>query len=171
MLLHAVIHPAFGIRVVFRQARGRKKTARMAANGLLRAITRCGGVEWAVIVRHIAGTAWPRVQGRAILCAMQLARVVGRVVSTVKQETLAGVALQWLQPVDTRGVSNGKPIVAVDRIGVGPGEVIYYITSREAAMTLDNSFAAVDAGIVGKVDHVDVGGERLLGDTPASGGR
>lgn len=38
-------------------------------------------------------------------------------------------------------------------------------------MTLDNSFAAVDAGIVGKVDHVDVGGERLLGDTPASGGR
>ena len=102
---------------------------------------------------------------------MQLARVVGRVVSTVKQETLAGVTLQWLQPVDTRGVSNGKPLVAVDRIGVGPGEVIYYITSREAAMTLDNSFAAVDAGIVGKVDHVDVGGERLLGETPASGGR
>ena len=102
---------------------------------------------------------------------MQLARVVGRVVSTVKQETLAGVTLQWLQPVDTRGASNGQPLVAVDRIGVGPGEVIYYITSREAAMTLDNSFAAVDAGIVGKVDHVDVGGERLLSDTRASGGR
>ena len=102
---------------------------------------------------------------------MQLARVVGRVVSTVKQESLAGVTLQWLQPVDTRGVSNGNPLVAVDRIGAGPGEVIYYITSREAAMTLDNSFAAVDAGIVGKVDRIDLGGERLLSASSASGER
>jgi hypothetical protein len=37
-------------------------------------------------------------------------------------------------------------------------------------LTLDNSFAAVDAGIVGKVDHIDLGGERLLGGSP-SGGR
>ena len=100
---------------------------------------------------------------------MQLARVVGRVVSTVKQETLSGVTLQWLQPVNSRGANAGKPLVAVDRVGVGPGEVVYYITSREAAMTLDNNFAAVDAGIVGKVDHIDLGRERLLGDSPKGG--
>ena len=116
------------------------------------------------------GLAWPRVQGCAILRAMHLARVVGRVVSTVKQDTLAGVTLQWLQPVNARGANAGKPLIAVDRVGAGPGEVVYYITSREAAMTLDNPFAAVDAGIVGKVDHIDLGGERLL-DGSAAGGR
>jgi len=41
---------------------------------------------------------------------------------------------------------------------------VYYITSREAALTLDKPFAAVDAGIVGKVDFVDLGTERLLGE-------
>ena len=93
---------------------------------------------------------------------MQIARVVGRVVSTVKQDTLSAVTLQWIQPVTTAGVDSGNPIVAVDRIGVGPGEIIYFITSREAALTLDDPFAAVDAGIVGKVDWVDVGGRQLL---------
>ena len=93
---------------------------------------------------------------------MQIARVIGRVVSTVKQETLSGVTLQWIQPITTAGVAMGKPLVAVDRVGVGPEEIIYFITSREAALTLDNPFAAVDAGIVGKVDWVDVGGRRLL---------
>lgn len=95
---------------------------------------------------------------------MQLARVLGRLVATVKQETLQAVTLQWIQPVTARGEPAGRPIVAVDRVGVGPGEVVVYITSREAALTLENPFAAVDAGIVAKVDWCDVGreGERTL---------
>ena len=93
---------------------------------------------------------------------VQLARVIGRVVATIKQDTLAAVTLQWIQPVSTSGADAGKPLVAVDRVGVGPGEVVYFITSREAALTLDEPFAAVDAGIVGKVDWVDVDGERRL---------
>ena len=92
---------------------------------------------------------------------MQMARVVGRLVATVKQDTLSSVALQWIQPVSASGTSVGKPVVAVDRIGVGPGELVYFITSREAAMTLDDPFAAVDAGIVGKVDWVNVDGRRI----------
>ena len=55
------------------------------------------------------------------LSRVHLARVVGRVVATVKQETLSGVTLQWLQPITARGASAGKPLVAVDRVGVGPG--------------------------------------------------
>jgi len=93
---------------------------------------------------------------------VQLARVIGRVVATIKQDTLAAVTLQWIQPVSTSGADAGKPLVAVDRVGVRPGEVVYFITSREAALTLDEPFAAVDAGIVGKVDWVDVDGERRL---------
>jgi ethanolamine utilization protein EutN len=95
---------------------------------------------------------------------MHLARVLGRVVATVKQETLGGSALQWIQPLAASGAAAGKPLVAVDRIGVGPGEVVVYITSREAALTLDDPFAAVDAGIVAKVDWCDVGASRTLAE-------
>jgi microcompartment protein CcmK/EutM len=78
------------------------------------------------------------------------------VVATVKQDTLVGVTLQWIQPLTAAGVSVGNPLVAVDRIGVGPDEVVVFVTSREAALTLDNSFAAVDAGIVAKVDRCEI---------------
>ena len=106
---------------------------------------------------------------------MQLARVIGRLVATIKQDTLAAVPLQWIQPVSSNGADVGKPLVAVDRIGVGPGEVVYFITSREAALTLQEPFAAVDAGIVGKVDWVDVAGTQRLRaddvDSEATGAR
>ena len=93
---------------------------------------------------------------------MNIARVIGRVVCTVRQDTLDAITLQWIQPLDSSGAKVGKPLVAVDRIGTGPGEVIVYITSREAALTLENPFAAVDAGIVAKVDWCDVQGQRRL---------
>ncbi len=92
---------------------------------------------------------------------MLIARVIGRLVATVKQETLSAVALQWIQPMTAAGKASGKPLVAVDRVGVGPGEMIYFITSREAGMTLDDPFAAVDAGIVGKIDWLTVDGKRV----------
>ena len=92
---------------------------------------------------------------------MLIARVIGRLVATVKQDTLSAVALQWIQPMTASGKTSGRPLVAVDRIGVGPGEMIYYITSREAGMTLDDPFAAVDAGIIGKIDWLNVDGQRV----------
>ncbi len=85
---------------------------------------------------------------------MYLAKIVGRVVATVKQDTLQAQTLQWIQPVNADGTDRGSPIVAVDSLGLGPGELCYYITAREASFTLENSFAAVDAGIVGKVDSI-----------------
>lgn len=95
---------------------------------------------------------------------MNLARVLGPLVSTVKQDTLHRVALQWLQPLTASGDTTGKPIVAVDRIGAGTGDVVVYITSREAAIILDDPFAAVDAGIVAKVDWCDLRGAKTLED-------
>lgn len=85
---------------------------------------------------------------------MYLAKVIGRVVATVKQDTLEGQSLQWIQPVDADGRERGTPVVAVDPVGLGPGELCYYITSREASLTLFDTFVAVDAGIVGKVDEI-----------------
>ena len=46
--------------------------------------------------------------------------------------------------------------MAVDPIGLGPGELCYYVTAREASLTLWDTFAAVDAAIVGKVDRIDL---------------
>ncbi len=88
---------------------------------------------------------------------MYLARIVGRVVSTVKQETLQAIPLQWLQPVDASGNDRGTPLVAADTFGLGPGELCYYITAREASIALWKLDVAVDAAVVGKVDRLDVG--------------
>ena len=75
--------------------------------------------------------------------------------ATVKQDTLKGQTLHWIQPIDAGQNDVGGPLVAVDPMGLGPGELCYYITSREASLTLWDTFAAVDAGIVGKVDRID----------------
>jgi ethanolamine utilization protein EutN len=88
---------------------------------------------------------------------MYLARIVGRVVSTVKQDTLHAIPLQWLQPVDASGKNRGGPVVAADTFGLGPGELCYYITAREASIALWKLDVAVDAAVVGKVDRLDLG--------------
>ena len=88
---------------------------------------------------------------------MFLARIVGRVVSTVKQDTLKAIPLQWLQPVNAAGEAKGNPIVAADTFGLGPGELCYYITAREASIALWKLDVAVDAAVVGKVDSLDMG--------------
>ena len=90
---------------------------------------------------------------------MYLARIVGRVVSTVKQDTLQSIPLQWLQPVDASGRDRGAPVVAADTFGLGPGELCYYITAREASIALWKLDVAVDAAVVGKVDRLDIGTE------------
>ncbi len=95
---------------------------------------------------------------------MYLARVVGTVVSTVKQATLKGQTLQWIQPIDASQNDRGSPVVAVDPIGLGPGELCYYVTAREASLTLWDTFAAVDAAIVGKVDRIDLDGGSAGGE-------
>ncbi len=87
---------------------------------------------------------------------MYLAKIIGRVVSTVKQDTLHSVPLQWLQPVDASGKERGGPVVAADTFGLGPGELCYYITAREASIALWKLDVAVDAAVVGKVDRLDL---------------
>ncbi|MFH1262502.1 MAG: EutN/CcmL family microcompartment protein [Pseudomonadota bacterium] len=87
---------------------------------------------------------------------MELARVIGTVTATMKAEELRGVKLLLLQPIDHTEKEKGKPIVAVDKGQAGIGDKVYYVLGREAALTLDKTFVAVDAGVVGIVDEVDV---------------
>ncbi|MFT7623173.1 MAG: ethanolamine utilization protein EutN [Myxococcota bacterium] len=87
---------------------------------------------------------------------MNLARVVGTVVATIKYEGLEGQRLLLIQPVDHNEKPLGRPIVAVDAVQAGPGDLVHTVGSREAALALDPWFVPVDSAIVGIVDAVTV---------------
>ena len=84
---------------------------------------------------------------------MELARVIGRCVATVKYPTLQGVRLLIIQPVDARENPQGDPIFAADGMQAGPGDLVSWVTGREAALALPNTFAPVDCAVVTIVDH------------------
>ena len=87
---------------------------------------------------------------------MYFAKVIGTVWATRKDENLKNLKLQFIQPLDARRAGVGDPIVAVDTVGAGPGETVFYITAREATIPLPVEMAPVDASIVGIVDRIDV---------------
>ena len=88
---------------------------------------------------------------------MQLARVIGDVVSTRKDENLAGITLLVVQPLTPEHQPVGRPLVAVDAVGAGVGEEVFVVRGKEASFPFYPVEAPVDAGIVGIVDHWDVG--------------
>jgi len=87
---------------------------------------------------------------------MYFARVIGTVWATRKDETLESFKLQFIQPLNARREKVGDPIVAVDTVGAGPGETVFYVTAREATIPRPVSMAPVDASIIGIVDRIDV---------------
>jgi len=89
---------------------------------------------------------------------MQLARVIGDVVSTRKDENLASLKLLVLQPIGADGAAVGRTLVAVDAVGAGVGETVFFVRGKEASFPFYPVEAPVDAGIVGIVDHYDVPG-------------
>lgn len=92
---------------------------------------------------------------------MHLGRVVGTVVASVKAEGLEGVKFLVVQPLDKHEQDAGTPVVAADAVAMaGPGELVYYVASREAAEALPERFVPVDHAIVGIVDTVDLAEER-----------
>ncbi len=90
---------------------------------------------------------------------MQLARVIGTLVATQKYTGLEGVKLLVVQPLDRQQQPTGRPQVAADATAqAGPGELVYTVAAREAALALPESFVPVDLSIVGIVDDVLVEG-------------
>lgn len=88
---------------------------------------------------------------------MQLARVEGTVVATIKSRGLEGVRFLIVQPLDKRQQPDGAHVVAADAVHMaGPGELVYFVSSREAAEAMPERFVPVDHAIVGIVDEVDV---------------
>lgn len=89
---------------------------------------------------------------------MQLARVVGSVVATEKAEGLEGVRFLLIQPLDKGQEPMGRTVVAADAVHMaGPGELVYFVSSREAAEALPVRFVPVDHAITGIVDEMHLG--------------
>ena len=87
---------------------------------------------------------------------MQIAEVVGTVVSTQKNRKLEGAKLLLVQPLTLDGAPRGTALVAIDAVGAGVGEkVLVVIEGKAAGDALGRKAAAVDAAIIGIVDAVD----------------
>jgi ethanolamine utilization protein EutN len=88
---------------------------------------------------------------------MHLARVIGDVVATRKDESLIGTKLLLVQPLDANSEPAGRPLVAVDAVGAGVGEYVFFVRGKEASFPFYPTEVPTDAGIVGIVDHWDLG--------------
>jgi ethanolamine utilization protein EutN len=91
---------------------------------------------------------------------MQIARVVGTVVSTQKHRKLEGAKLLLVQPLSIDDTPRGVPLIAIDSVGAGVGEkVLVVIEGKAAGDALGKKAAAVDAAIIGIVDRVSINSE------------
>ena len=84
---------------------------------------------------------------------MLLARVIGTVVSTRKDAGLIGTKLLVIQPMRPDRKPSGKPLVALDSVGAGAAEDVFYVRGREASLPFLPDEVPADATIVGIVDH------------------
>ena len=85
---------------------------------------------------------------------MQLGRVKGTVVAERTIAGLEGVKLLIVEPLDHDLQVVGGDVIAADTVQAGPGDLIYFVKSREASHALEERFCAVDHAIVGIVDDV-----------------
>lgn len=87
---------------------------------------------------------------------MQLAKVIGDVVVTRKDENLGSRTLLVLQPIAADGSAVGRTLVAVDAVGAGVGETVFFVRGKEASFPFYPTEVPTDAGVVGIVDHWDL---------------
>jgi microcompartment protein CcmK/EutM len=91
---------------------------------------------------------------------MLLGRVVGNVVSTIKHPGLVGRKLLIVQPIDRNGRDKGRALVALDAVGAGAGETVYWCRGREAGFPFLPDEVPTEAAIVGIVDAINIPGDK-----------
>lgn len=102
---------------------------------------------------------------------MNLARVLGRVVASRKEEALEGLTLLMLGQAGPDGKLTGGSVVAVDAVGAGEGEYVLYASGSSARQTTATNNKPVDAVIMAIVDSWDIDGvEKYRKGDPESGG-
>ena len=83
---------------------------------------------------------------------MRLGKVIGNVVCTRKEPGLEGKTLLIVQPISTDSKPIGKPLIAVDSVGAGAGEIVIFVRGKESSFPLLPQVVPTDAGITGIVD-------------------
>lgn len=83
---------------------------------------------------------------------MQIARVIGTVVSTVKNASLDGRKFLIVQTLDADLQPKGKPMVALDAVGAGEGELVFWCRGKEASFPFKRDETPTDCTIVGIID-------------------
>ena len=94
---------------------------------------------------------------------MQLARVIGCVVATMKNDSLEGCKLLVVQSLNADLEPQGQPLVALDAIGAGVGELVFWCRGKEASFPFRREDTPTDCTIIGIVDsdaHVSSAGRR-----------
>ena len=91
---------------------------------------------------------------------MRAAKVIGRVIASRKYETLEKAKLLLIQPMTWEKMPQGDPMVAVDTVGAGAGEFVFFVAAREAAVAVGGTdlfnTPPIDAAIVGIVDGTNI---------------
>jgi ethanolamine utilization protein EutN len=86
---------------------------------------------------------------------MNVARVIGTIWATRKYEGLEGAKVQMIQPLSCDLDPIGRPLAAVDTVGAGEGELVYYVTAYEAVIPFFRPNVPIDASLVGIIDSID----------------
>jgi ethanolamine utilization protein EutN len=89
---------------------------------------------------------------------MIIGRVIGRAVSTRKDDRLLGAKLLLVEEVDAAGAGAGSLTVAVDHLGAGPGDVVLVTQGSAARFTAQTDDRPIDALVVGMVDTIRIAG-------------
>lgn len=92
---------------------------------------------------------------------MNLARVIGTVVSAHKDESLDGLKFLLLELLDERRKPTGTSVVAADAIGAGVDELVLYASGSSARQTRVTDKRPVDAVVMAIVDSWEIGGEQI----------
>ena len=90
---------------------------------------------------------------------MNLAKVMGSVVASRKEDSITGLKLLMLGQADHDGKLTGGVVVAVDVVGAGEGEFVLYASGSSARQTVATDGKPVDAVVMAIVDSWDIGGE------------
>ncbi len=94
---------------------------------------------------------------------MQIAKVVGSVVSTSKSEKLNGMKLLLVKPIDLDTFQEkGAALVSVDTVGAGEGEVVMIVSGSSSRQTAFTSEKPVDCAIIAIIDYIDAGRRRIF---------
>ncbi len=88
---------------------------------------------------------------------MLIGSVVGNLVATQKNVKLEGAKLLLVQPLDLEGKARGNVVLAIDGVDAGVGDRVLLIQDgRSAQLVLGRGTAAVDAAVIGVVDHLEL---------------